>query len=117
MKIAITARGDNLWAPVDSHFGRADNFVLYDDATNSWDCIPNKQYLQMAHGAGIQAGQTIAASGADVLITGHIGPKAFRMLETGRIRMYSLGDFTGSVENALAAFQAGKFTAISEPNR
>lgn len=116
MKIAVTSHGENLWAPVDTRFGRADYFVLYDQETESWDCVPNKQNLQAAHGAGIQAGQALAKTGANVLITGHVGPKAFRVLNAGQIQMYSLDDLTGSVEDALAAFQSGKLTEITAPN-
>jgi len=116
MKIAITSHGENLWAPVDSRFGRADYFVLYDQDTDTWDYLINKQNLQAAHGAGIQAGQALVKSGAKVLITGHVGPKAFKVLNAGQVDIYSLGDFTGSVESALASFLAGKLTALTAPN-
>lgn len=116
MKIAITAHGEDRRAPVDSRFGRADCFVLYDEVDGTWTAVANVQNLKAAHGAGIQAGQILAQTGARVLITGHIGPKAFKLLQAGQIAMYSLGEMTGSVEEALSAFFAGKLTAIAVPN-
>jgi len=115
MKIAITSHGEDRHAPVDARFGRADYFILYDPDKDTWDCVPNTQNLEAAHGAGIQAGQSLAKAGADILITGHVGPKAFKVLAAERIAMYSLGDIDGTVEEALAAFLAGKLTTIDVP--
>ncbi|XEQ93868.1 hypothetical protein SCACP_27650 [Sporomusa carbonis] len=116
MKIAITAHGEDRHAAVDSRFGRADYFVLYDQEKDTWDAMPNTQNLEAAHGAGIQAGQSLAKTGAKVLITGHVGPKAFKVLQAGQIAMYSLGEMNGTVEEALSAFLAGKLAAIAVPN-
>lgn len=114
MKIAITSSGEDCHANVDSRFGRADYFVIYDEAKKSWDCLANTQNLEAAHGAGIQAGQTLLQSGANVLITGHVGPKAFKVLQTGNVNMFALGNHNGSVEEALSAYMAGELAPITE---
>ncbi|VBB08367.1 dinitrogenase iron-molybdenum cofactor biosynthesis [Lucifera butyrica] len=116
MKIAITAHGQDREAQVDSRFGRADYFVLYDQEKDTWDCLPNTQNLEAAHGAGIQAGQFLLKTGAKVLITGHVGPKAFKVLDAGEVKMYSFGDMNGDVKDALAAFLAGKLATVTVPN-
>lgn len=116
MKIAITACGENAAAPFDSRFGRAKYFMLYDQDQDTWECLPNTQNLAAAHGAGIQAGQTLVKAGVDVLITGHIGPKAFKVLEAGKIKLYACGDMKATVKDVLAAFLAGKLNPISAPN-
>lgn len=115
MKIAITAHGHDRQSPVDSRFGRADYFVLYDQESDTWDSIPNTQNLEAAHGAGIQAGQSLAKTGAKILITGHVGPKAFRVLQAEQIAMYSFGDMSSTVEEAIAAFNDGKLSVIDVP--
>lgn len=115
MKIAITAHGENHLAQVDSRFGRADCFVIYDQENDTWTSMPNTQNLEAAHGAGIQAGQSLAKTGAKILITGHVGPKAFRVLQAEQIAMYSFGDTCNSVEEALSAFLDGKLSAINSP--
>ncbi len=86
MKIAITAHGQDREAKVDSRFGRADYFILYDQENDTWDCLSNTQNLEAAHGAGIQAGQTLLRSGAGVLVTGNVGPKAFKVLAAGKVK-------------------------------
>lgn len=115
MKIAITSHGEDRHAEVDSRFGRADYFIIYDQETATYDCLPNTQNLEASHGAGIQAGQSLAKTGAKVLITGHVGPKAFKVLDAEKITMYSIGDLTGTVEEALSAFLAGNLTKIDVP--
>lgn len=115
MKIAITAHGEDQYSEVDSRFGRADYFIVYDQETATWDSLANTQNLEASHGAGIQAGQALAKTGAKVLITGHVGPKAFKVLDAEKITMYSIGDITGTVEDALAAFLSGKLTVINVP--
>ncbi len=117
MKIAITTHGQTLWSPVDSRFGRADNFILYDLETDTWDYLPNNQNLAAAHGAGIQAAQILANSGAGALISGHVGPKAFKVLAAAQIAMYSLSETTRTVEEAVAAYRAGKLAAINAPSK
>lgn len=116
MKIAITAHGEDRHAAVDSRFGRAEYFVIYDQEKGVWDFVLNTQNLEAAHGAGIQAGQTLAQTGANILITGHVGPKAFKVVNAANITIYSLDTESGTVENALAAFLAGKLTPIATPN-
>ena len=116
MIIAITAHGQDSKAMVDSRFGRADYFVLFNEETDEWSVLSNTQNIQAAHGAGIQAGQNLVQSGAGALITGHVGPKAFKVLQAAKISMYSTGELYKTVEEALAAFQAGKLTAIDVPN-
>ena len=116
MLIAITAHGKDRYAKLDSRFGRADYFVLYDQKTGTWSSLPNTQNINAAHGAGIQAGQNIAQIGATVLITGHIGPKALKVLKTAKIDMYSFGDMEGTVEDALQAFLNNKLSSIPVAN-
>jgi len=88
MKIAITIDGDNLEALMDARFGRAKKFVLYETETDSCEYMDNTQNLNAAQGAGIQSAQNLAAAGAEAVITGHTGPKAFRVLEAAKIAVY-----------------------------
>lgn len=90
--------------------------MIFDQATKNWEAIVNKQTIEAAHGAGIQAGQTLVNSGATILITGHVGPKAFRVLQASKIAMYSMSDTNISVQDTLAAFEAGKLAQIAVPN-
>lgn len=87
MKIVVTADGETLDAPVDQRFGRAAKFIVYDSVTKDLQVVDNSQSLDAAQGAGIQAAETISRLGAECLLTGHCGPKAFRALSAAGIRV------------------------------
>jgi predicted Fe-Mo cluster-binding NifX family protein len=105
VKIAVTAQDGTLQAPVDPRFGRARCFVVVDTDTGDFEVVDNEQNLNAAQGAGIQAGRTIANAGAEVLITGHCGPKAFRTLSAAGIRVVVGAE--GTVAEALQKFEDG----------
>ena len=112
MKIAISTSGDNLTAPLDSRFGRAAGFLIYDTDTKGMQMIDNAQNLNAPQGAGIQAAQTVANTGAEAVITGHCGPKAFRVLQAAGIKVYNCQAAT--VEEALRQLEEGKLLVASE---
>lgn len=90
MKYVISVREQNLDANVDPRFGRAQMFALYDSKTGSCTWHSNTQNLQAAQGAGIQSAQNVVNLGAEAVITGHCGPKAFRVLTTAGIKIYNV---------------------------
>jgi predicted Fe-Mo cluster-binding NifX family protein len=106
MKIAFTTTGDSLEAPFNSTFGRAQKFLIYDTDSGSVEVIDNRQNLQAAQGAGIQAAQTVGKTGAQVLVSGHCGPKAFRVLAAQGIKVYYAKEST--VDGALKSYLDGK---------
>jgi len=106
MTIAFTTPGDALDAPLDSRFGRAAKFLVYDLEANSFTLIDNQKNLNAAQGAGIQAAATIARSGATGLVTGHCGPKAFRVLRAAGVKVFTSAAPT--VAAALAQYRAGQ---------
>ena len=112
MKIAVTTSGENPAAPLDSRFGRAVRFLIYDTDTKDFQMIDNTQNLNASQGAGIQAAQAVAMAGANVLITGHCGPKAFRVLNAADIKIYNCEAAT--VEEALGLLEEGKLLAATE---
>jgi predicted Fe-Mo cluster-binding NifX family protein len=106
MKLAITTSGHDLDAPLDRRFGRAQRFLLYDLDHETFELVDNQQSLNAAQGAGIQAAQTVARLGAAALVTGHCGPKAFRVLAAAGIKIYNTD--AGTVAEALARYRAGQ---------
>jgi predicted Fe-Mo cluster-binding NifX family protein len=105
MKIAFTTSGETLDAPLDIRFGRAPKFLVYDTDKNTFEVIDNRQSLNVAQGAGIQAAETVARAGVNSLVTGHCGPKAFSVLSAAGITIYCTGAPT--VAAALKEFRAG----------
>jgi len=106
MKIAFSTSGSDLNAPLDSRFGRAPKFLVYDLDNASFEVIDNQQNLNAAQGAGIQSAETVVRSGAKALLSGHCGPKAFRVLAAAGVKVYT-SDAT-TVAEALEHFKAGK---------
>ncbi|GAB4335494.1 MAG: NifB/NifX family molybdenum-iron cluster-binding protein [Candidatus Abyssubacteria bacterium] len=105
MKIAITAQGTTMQSPVDPRFGRAKYFMVVDTDTGAYKAVDNVQNLQLAQGAGIQAGRTMDELGVDAVVTGNVGPKAFATLRAAGIDVY-IGA-SGTVEDALKQYKEG----------
>lgn len=112
MKIAVTTSGDNLAASIDSRFGRAAKFLIYDTEAKTFLIIDNTQNLNAVQGAGIQAAQTVAKAGVSGIITGHCGPKAFRVLLAANITVYNTDAST--VGEALDLMEKGKLQKASD---
>ena len=90
MKVAVTSQGRELSSPVDARFGRAKYFLVVDTET----------------------GENVVDLGAEAVITGHVGPKAFATLESGGVQIYT--GAAGTVADAVEQFKAGK---LKQPNR
>jgi len=105
MIIVFTTSGNDLSAPLDSRFGRAAKFLVYDTESKKIDIIDNRQNLNAAQGAGIQAAETVARLGAGVLVSGHCGPKAFKVLQAAKVRVFPCAAAT--VAEALAQYESG----------
>ncbi|MBN2318158.1 MAG: NifB/NifX family molybdenum-iron cluster-binding protein [Acidobacteria bacterium] len=112
MKISISSQGSNPDSAVDPRFGRAAQFLIYDTDTASYEVISNSQGQEAAQGAGIKAAETISRCGAQVLITGHCGPKAFSTLKAAGIEVI-IGAEGLSVSQAVDKYKSGQFDATN----
>ncbi|MDY0189825.1 MAG: NifB/NifX family molybdenum-iron cluster-binding protein [Desulfuromonas sp.] len=114
MKIAISTSGSTLDAPIDSRFGRAVRFLVYDTEQKTFSMVENEQNLNAAQGAGIQAAKTVVDSGAQAVISGHCGPKAFTVLSSAGIAIYHCE--TGTIQEALEQYASGKLQPAKDAN-
>jgi len=110
MKVAFTSRGETLQSPMDSRFGRAEQFLVFETETDACEVVSNQQSLNATQGAGIQAAETLARQGVKALVTGHCGPNAFHVLSAAGIMVYTTDAPT--VAAALEAFRAGALKAM-----
>ncbi|MCD6585335.1 MAG: NifB/NifX family molybdenum-iron cluster-binding protein [Desulfobacteraceae bacterium] len=115
-KIAVTCEENSLDAQVDPRFGRAAGFLIVDPDTMEFEYINNGSTQVMAQGAGIQAAESIAKSGAKILLTGNVGPKAFQGLEAAGIKIGQNLD-SGTVRQAIEKFKAGDVDFASSHNK
>ncbi|WP_028319236.1 NifB/NifX family molybdenum-iron cluster-binding protein [Desulfobulbus elongatus] len=115
MKVAVTAKGALLDSEVDPRFGRAPYILIVDTDTMAVEAVDNSSNVNAFKGAGIQAAAMVSDKGAQVLMTGYCGPKAFATLAAGGVKVVS--DVGGKVREAVAALKAGTVTYASAPNK
>ncbi len=112
MKIAVPAQGPKPDSLVDSRFGRAKWFMVYDDEKKSWDVIDNAQNVQSSQGAGIQSAANVVNTGCHILISSHCGPKAFTALTKAGVQVYSAKG--GTVDRVVKLFISGALDILDK---
>jgi len=112
MRIAISSTGKELDSNLDPRFGRAAYFIILDAETMEFEAVENSQNINLSQGAGIQAGKTIADRHVDALITGHCGPKAFKVLQSAGIKIVTGAG--GKVSNAVDQFLNKEISMAAE---
>ncbi|MEE4261187.1 MAG: NifB/NifX family molybdenum-iron cluster-binding protein [Desulfobacteraceae bacterium] len=112
MRIAISSTGKNLESSLDPRFGRAAYFIILDADTMDFKAVENTQNLNLPQGAGIQAGKAVADHHVDALITGHCGPKAFKVLQSAGVKIMTGAG--GTVADAIEQFKKGELTDAME---
>jgi|APSaa5957512622_1039677.scaffolds.fasta_scaffold29779_2 predicted Fe-Mo cluster-binding NifX family protein len=114
MKIAITATGMDLTSQMDQRLGRAPYFLMVDSKTFDFFALENTQNLHLPKGAGIQAGKTIVDNGAEVVITGNCGPKAFQVLDKAGIDIIT--GASGRIKDVIESYNKGDLKPSKAPN-
>ena len=115
-KIAISCEGPRLEDLVDPRFGRAAGFLIVNPDTMETDYVDNGSSQVMARGAGIQAAETVAATGAKVVLTGYVGPKAFMALQAAGIEVgQDMEKMTA--REAVSRYRNNQVTVAATPNR
>ncbi len=112
MKVAVSALGPTLEDGVDSHFGRAHYLIVVDSETGEFEAIDNAANKGAMGGAGIGAAETVSDRGAGAVVTGHLGPNAFKALQAAGIPGYT--GIGRTVREAVAAVVAGELDQLTE---
>ncbi|WP_369017990.1 NifB/NifX family molybdenum-iron cluster-binding protein [Thermatribacter velox] len=114
MKVAVSATGDSLDSQVDPRLGRARFFIVYDLDKDSFRAVENS-FAQASSGAGIQVATFLANEGVEAVITGNVGPNAWRVFQEAGIKVYS-GISQVTVREAIQAFREGKLSPLQGPS-
>jgi predicted Fe-Mo cluster-binding NifX family protein len=114
MKIAVTSYDKDITGKIDRSFGRAKWFVVVDTENDTVEAHSNEQNVNAVQGAGIQAAQNISNLGVDVILTGNVGPNAFRTLSAASIKIFVVGKDVETVEEAIAEWKAGRLQEVNE---
>ncbi len=113
MKICVTSQGDNLDAQVDSRFGRCPYFIIVDTETSEIEAIQNPNVSGMG-GVGVQSGQLISEKQVKAVLTGNVGPNAFRTLQAAGIDIIT--GVSGSVKEAIEKYKSGGLKPAGDPS-
>lgn len=110
MKVAVSAIGADLDAPVDIRFGRCQHFIVVDSDTLEFEAIENPNIGLMSR-AGIKSGQMMADRGVQAILTGNIGPNAFQTLSAAGIQV--IAGVNGTVREAIRRFNSGQLQPVT----
>jgi len=110
MKVAISATGTDLDAPVDIRYGRCQFFIVVDSDTLEFEAIENPNIGRMSR-AGIQSGQMMADRGIQVVLTGNIGPNAFQILSAAGVQV--IAGVNGTVREAIHQLNSEQLRPVS----
>lgn len=92
----------------------ASYIIIIDSDTFSFEVVDNKDNANALKGAGIQAAVTVSDKGAEILLTGHCGPNAFKALKAAKVSV--VNGVSGSVRDALNAYLAGELQVAEGPD-
>lgn len=113
MKICVSSIGIDLNAQVDPRFGRCKYFLIVYTDTMSFESISNESAMTSG-GAGIQAAQIVAKAGAEVVITGNMGPNAFQTLSAAGIMVFT--GVNGTIKEAVEKYKKGELKETTAPS-
>jgi len=111
MKIAVSAIEPTADSQVDSRFGRCNYYVFVDTESGAVEAQEN-QATMSGSGAGIQAAQYVVEQGADAIISGHLGPNAYQVLDAAGVQLYRASGM--SVQEAVDALEAGTLAEMGD---
>ena len=110
MKVAVTAQEKELGSQMDPRFGRAKFLIVVDTDTDDFEIHDNTVNLNATQGAGIQTGQNIASLKVEAVITGNVGPNAFRTLNAANVKVFLTEKQT--VQEAIDSFKADRLKEV-----
>ncbi len=113
MKIAVSSTDKDLNAEVDQRFGRCKYFLIVDSENMEFNAISNESSTSFG-GAGVKAAETVVNNGAEILITGNIGPNAHRTLAAGNIKIFT--GAKGTIKDAIKNYKNGKLNKTDNPS-
>jgi predicted Fe-Mo cluster-binding NifX family protein len=104
LKVAVSASGGSLDAPVDPRFGRCPYFLIVDTETMNFESFPNAS-LNAPSGAGIGAAQIVVEREVQAVLTGSVGPNAMQVLSQAGVKVVT--GVQGSVRQVVEDFRGG----------
>jgi len=111
VKIAISTSGKTMDSEMDLRFGRCEYFLIYDTERGKTKVVEN-QGESASGGAGIAASQQLIDEKVDAIITGSLGPNAFKLIDKAGIKAYK-GE-ASSVKSILQKYKNNELEELKE---
>lgn len=111
MKVAVSAIAPTVDSQVDTRFGRCNYYVFVDTESGDVEAQENEAAMS-GSGAGIQAAQYVVEQGVDAIISGHLGPNAYQVLNAAGVKLYQASGLT--VQKAVDALEAGTLAEMGD---
>jgi predicted Fe-Mo cluster-binding NifX family protein len=111
MKIAIPVNDDSDKTSVCQSLGRTPFFLIHDTETGESRFVDNSA-ANVPGGAGIQAAQLVADSGAEALLTPRCGGNAADVLKAAGIKIYKT--VNASIRDNIDAFKADELALLQD---
>ncbi len=113
-KIAISSELNTLDGNVDPRFGRAAGFIIFDLEFNEFKYLNNGSSQIRKQGAGIKTASRLVSENIEAILTGYVGPKAYRVLELAGVKI--IQDLFGmSVRETIDLYRKGKLFPSTVP--
>lgn len=110
MKVAISASGSDKGSSIDERFGRCPFFIIVDTDKMDFEAIEN-EHKKDSHGVGPQVIQMLSDMDVDAVITGNVGPNAYRTLNSANIEIY---EDTGKVSTAVEKLKNDELSILDD---
>jgi predicted Fe-Mo cluster-binding NifX family protein len=112
MKVAISSSGPDLNSQVDLRFGRAPYLLIVDSDTMKYEVFENPN-IAVLRRAGMQTAQLVADTGAQVVLTGNVGPSAVDALSEVGVEV--IMGVRGSIQSAVTKYLQGQLQPAGQP--
>ena len=112
MIICITSQGEERSSNVDPRFGRCSYFCFYNTESGEYRFEPN-QFASGVGGVGVQTSEYMAQQDVKAILTGQVGPNAFKTLNAAGIDVYPRAE--GTIEAVVQSFLNGEYEKTGGP--
>lgn len=104
MKVLFAVQNDaGLDSMLDSRFGRAGYFLIYDMDEEKIVSIEENKFKNEGHGVGIKIASFVSGAGCGAAIGAQPGPKAAQILEQANVKMIAADG--GTVKEMLEQYK------------
>jgi predicted Fe-Mo cluster-binding NifX family protein len=112
MRVLVSSRGKYMDSMIAPRFGRCRFFVIVETENMDFEVYENKNAF-LRDNAGINSAKFAVSKGVGTVLTGFMGPKAFRVFKNSGARVFT--GISGTVLDAVDDYEKGELRAVLRP--